>query len=332
MLQHSFKSVFSGMFRKCLKIPALQTGDAVRYANDLMDILDREKSIDIDTGPEKRDTVFSTDYLFSNARGQMFGILVCINSRGDAVILRAFSGQYNSRWTAPGWVPPVIDPDEFDCAVTEKDKEIKKLDREIEKLESAAGRASEEDQKGVYEKIKFVKGIRKKISQDLMKELHSMYYLHNFNGEKKLMGSVFQRNNKSGRIDRNAPEVHCPEDQPGQKAAMPAEKNMEAPRAADAALGPPVPEGINMPSVPAMPAGTGDCCAPKLLNFAAKEGLVPISMTEFYYGKENKSGTRKHKHFYPPCSDKCEPIMGFLLSGVKELQEKYSDLIKSAEF
>ncbi len=63
------------------------------------------------------------------------------------------------------------------------------------------------------------------------------------------------------------------------------------------------------------PTGIGDCCGPKLLNRAALLGLVPVSLAEFYFGRENLSNSRKHRHFYPPCADKCTPLLGYLLCG-----------------
>jgi len=67
-----------------------------------------------------------------------------------------------------------------------------------------------------------------------------------------------------------------------------------------------------------MPTGTGDCCAPKLLNHAARHGLVPLGLAEFYWGRENRSGRRQHGRFYPSCPDKCAPILGFMLCGLEE--------------
>lgn len=65
-----------------------------------------------------------------------------------------------------------------------------------------------------------------------------------------------------------------------------------------------------------IPTGTGDCCAPKLLNYAARNNLTPLGISEFYWGKENRSGTKQHGTFYPPCTDKCQPILGFMLCGL----------------
>ncbi len=64
-----------------------------------------------------------------------------------------------------------------------------------------------------------------------------------------------------------------------------------------------------------IPTGAGDCCAPKLLNHAALQGLTPRGISEFYWGRENRSGTRKHGEFYPACAGKCQPILGFMLCG-----------------
>jgi tRNA pseudouridine32 synthase/23S rRNA pseudouridine746 synthase len=64
-----------------------------------------------------------------------------------------------------------------------------------------------------------------------------------------------------------------------------------------------------------IPTGAGDCCAPKLLNHAARRGLHPVGISEFFWGRENRSGTRTHREFYPACAEKCQPILGFMLCG-----------------
>jgi hypothetical protein len=74
-----------------------------------------------------------------------------------------------------------------------------------------------------------------------------------------------------------------------------------------------------LPARTCIPTGTGDCCAPKLLNFAATHNLVPIGISEFYWGLENKSANRQHRNFYLPCAEKCRPILGFMLCGLDEL-------------
>lgn len=64
------------------------------------------------------------------------------------------------------------------------------------------------------------------------------------------------------------------------------------------------------------PAGAGECAAPKLFQYAFKNNYTPIALGEFWWGKSPKSGAKKHGIFYPPCSEKCEPILGYMLSGL----------------
>lgn len=65
-----------------------------------------------------------------------------------------------------------------------------------------------------------------------------------------------------------------------------------------------------------IPTGTGDCCGPKLLNYAILNGLKPLGIMEFYLGKENKSGSRQPGIIYPSCKEKCQPIIGYMLCGL----------------
>jgi len=64
------------------------------------------------------------------------------------------------------------------------------------------------------------------------------------------------------------------------------------------------------------PAGSGDCAAPKLLQFAFKHKLTPVCMAEFWWGKQPKSEIRQHKNFYPACQGKCQPILNHMLAGM----------------
>lgn len=64
------------------------------------------------------------------------------------------------------------------------------------------------------------------------------------------------------------------------------------------------------------PSGAGDCCAPKLLQYAFKNNFHPLCMAEFWWGKSPKSEIRHHLHYYPACRSKCKPILRFMLQGL----------------
>ena len=67
---------------------------------------------------------------------------------------------------------------------------------------------------------------------------------------------------------------------------------------------------------PLPPGGTGDCCAPKLLQYAYQQGLKPVCMAEFWWGATTKTELRQHLNYYPACRGKCKPILTWMLQGL----------------
>jgi tRNA pseudouridine32 synthase / 23S rRNA pseudouridine746 synthase len=65
------------------------------------------------------------------------------------------------------------------------------------------------------------------------------------------------------------------------------------------------------------PAGSGECAAPKLLQYAFLNNLKPIALAEFWWGQSPASEIRKHGNYYPACRGKCEPILGHMLTGIE---------------
>lgn len=66
------------------------------------------------------------------------------------------------------------------------------------------------------------------------------------------------------------------------------------------------------------PSGSGDCAAPKLIQYAFKNNYKILAMAEFWWGISPKSEIRQHKNYYPACSGKCEPILNWMLDGIKQ--------------
>lgn len=222
---------------------------AVYAAQKLMEQLQSKKNINLDSDTPLSARELQTDYLYGNARGKMFGVLVCRASDGSQQILKAFSGQYNGIWEVKGWAPPLFDVQQFYCLNNPIEKQIKALGREADNVTISPG-----TRESLLKK-------RKNLSRQLMKQIHSLYKLHNFRGKQCSLFDLF-------------------------------------------------PEGRGIPT------GTGDCCAPKLLNFAAILGLQPLGLAEFYWGRTNKSASRHEGQLYAACKDKCGPILGFLLCGL----------------
>ncbi len=240
-----------GFCKCCGSKHSLAVAPAIAEAQKLMQLLEAHKQINFDgqtINPEKT----GTEFLYGEARGKMFGVLVCEKADGERLTIKAFSGQYNGLWEVAGWVPPLFNVRDFWQLLNPIEKRIKELGRELEDMASGSP-----EQQNIQQQ-------RKKLSQKLMKQIHELYCLHNFRNQQCSLADLFLTN-----------------------------------------------QGI--------PTGTGDCCAPKLLNYAAVNQLKPIALAEFYWGKTNRSATRSQGTFYPACTDKCGPILGFLLCGIKEL-------------
>lgn len=64
------------------------------------------------------------------------------------------------------------------------------------------------------------------------------------------------------------------------------------------------------------PSGAGECCAPKLLQYAFAHHLRPVCMAEFWWGASPAGEIRQHLHYYPACRGKCQPILSYMLQGL----------------
>lgn len=169
----------SGWCRRCGVEHRLEPGYARRHARALQQELADLRRIDYRRESAVADARFAIDYLFGPARGQMFGVLECADNRGQAVILRAFSGQYNGVWTIDGWVPPLFDVAAYEQIMIPGDRRLKKLGRKIEALPPGTDRRAE------------LVTRRKHLSRSLMKDLHDLYELRNFRGETAPLAAFF---------------------------------------------------------------------------------------------------------------------------------------------
>ena len=171
----------------------------------------------------------------------MFGVLVCADSAGNEIILRAFSGSAGGRWNIDGFVPPLFDEGKYNAAIAINDAEIHRLS------------VAPENETPAEKSIRNQK--RLALCRETLDRFYSLYRFYDLNG--KCLSFA------------------------------------------------------DLPVQGLVPTGTGDCCAPKLLSRCFELGLRPLSMAEFYWGKEN---TRlRSRFFYPPCDEKCSIILPAIL-------------------
>ncbi|MDK9760964.1 RluA family pseudouridine synthase [Vibrio sp. D420a] len=63
--------------------------------------------------------------------------------------------------------------------------------------------------------------------------------------------------------------------------------------------------------------GAGDCCLPKLLNFAFKHNLKPLALAEFWWGRPPRQEIRQHGNLYPVCQSRSFEILEHHLEGIE---------------
>ncbi len=70
------------------------------------------------------------------------------------------------------------------------------------------------------------------------------------------------------------------------------------------------------------PAASGECAAPKLLQYAIKYQLKPIAITEFWWGSSIENKEKKHGLYYPACKNRCRPILEYMLEDAELFSKK----------
>lgn len=287
------------------------------------------------------------------ARGKMFGVLIVENVKTDSDVpkwgyLAAYSGQIGGRSDWEDFVPAVFDylqPDGYfktheaeisrinqSISHLEKDermKEARTLIRQLqeerkrtiaayqEKMKEAkakrdsrreAGNLSEAEEAEMIRESQFMKAelrrLKKSLSEKTALETEFEDYQENILRLKQLrkqlsdalqqwLFSQFRMLNQE-RESKDLLEIFRDE-------AL-----KEYPQAAIATS-----RIAALKMVP--PAGSGECCEPKLLQYAYQHGYKPLQMAMFWWGESPKEEIRHHLQFYPACNGKCKPILHWML-------------------
>ena len=287
------------------------------------------------------------------ARGKMFGVLIVENVKTDADApkwgyLAAYSGQIGGRSDWEDFVPAVFDylqPDGYfktheaeishinlSISHLEKDERMKEARTLIRKLQEErkrtiaayqekmkeakakrdsrreAGNLSESEEAEMIRESQFMKAelrrLKKSLSEKTALETEFEDYQENILRLKQLrkqlsdalqqwLFSQFRMLNQEGE-SKDLLEIFRDE-------AL-----KEYPQAAIATS-----RIAALKMVP--PAGSGECCEPKLLQYAYQHGYKPLQMAMFWWGESPKEEIRHHLQFYPACNGKCKPILHWML-------------------
>ena len=269
--------------------------------------------------------------------GKMFGVLVVEYEDEEGALQRgflaAYSGLLGGRNDWPYFVPPVFDAQQPDGHFKRTEREISAINREIAAIEHAPEylqsvaqheqtkkrlQAEVDAFKAEVDAAKVRRDARRKSGEPLSEEEQAEMIR-----ESQFMKAELRRRRKA--MEQANSTLHIPHST-FLKSLQRKRKQMsdELQRWLFAAYRMLNAKGEERDLIDIFreythampPAGAGDCCAPKLLQYAYLHHLRPVCMAEFWWGESPASEIRHHLHYYPACRSKCLPILTHMLKGL----------------
>jgi tRNA pseudouridine32 synthase/23S rRNA pseudouridine746 synthase len=273
--------------------------------------------------------------------GKMFGVLIVQNQKNEVGYLAAFSGKLADKSLPERFVPPVfnmrtegsfyikgeLEIDKINAQLTllksnehylDLKKSFKKLTQAIAedlenqrkkmKLSKADRKLQKKNTISVLSELEF-KNLTKKLMQDsyndqfFYKELLEYYEAKSEKGGKEVV--VFEVKIARLKKERKEKSNYLQQTLFSKYAFLNQQKELKN-----------LLDIFNNPAIKS-PAGSGECSAPKLLQYAFANDLKPISMAEFWWGISPNSAVRQHKNYYPACQSRCKPILTHMLQGIR---------------
>ena len=273
------------------------------------------------------------------SEGKMLGVLVVLDKTSQPGFLAGFSGNVGGRSMIEGFVPPIFDLTDPDGYFKRKEVEISTLNMEIIRLEESqelSGLQLEEEllAQKMEEELRQMKAAmaERKRERDALRsvsdtpEMTKKLILESQRDKADFRRLRMSWERKTGEIRNSIAEIreHI-DDLKHIRAGMSEElqKWIFDRYEVHNACG----EKASIMDIFASqglvpPGGTGECAAPKLLEHAYRHGLIPIAMGEFWYGRSPETAVRTHGHFYPSCTSKCGPLLGFMLKGLSVMSDR----------
>ncbi|PAX51581.1 RluA family pseudouridine synthase [Brunnivagina elsteri] len=296
------------------------------------------------------------EYLASNEQyaheDKMYGILIVELPDGEQRILKAFSGLLNGNSHVDGWVPSISGRDKVKLNEHSTLLKLEEIKQEIIALQQIPEREQ-------YQTIALELEVRsqnlKQLHQHRKQQRHQQRQILTTTLTEETLGLALEQLNAESRqdgieykllkqeinrqlhpikqiievIDKNILELK----QSRKELSRQLQAQMHATYSLTNFLGTSLTLRQLMPL--GLPTGTGDCCAPKLLHYAAKNGFKPLAMAEFWWGDSSVNRDKISGHFYGACGERCQPIMGFLLSGIegdKEVNKRQVNKGKNIQY
>lgn len=268
-------------------------------------------------------------------KGKMFGVLVVRTDQGEIGYLAAFSGILAGKSLHPYFVPPVYDVQEPDGFFRIEEEQISEINRRVRELQEdqqyqdckqrltdetiLAGQVLDE----MRAQMKAAKEERERLRSSRTAEVDPEKLIRESQFQKAELKR--QKDHWNNHLASLQAEIEVFETQ--------IERLLAERKTRSAALQQRLFRQFRMLNAhgeerdlcelfadtvqKTPPAGAGECAAPRLLQYAYRNGWQPLAMAEFWWGDSPKSEIRRHGYYYPACKGKCEPILKHMLHGLQ---------------
>jgi len=276
-----------------------------------------------------------------DALGKMFGVLVVETHNGELGFIKAFSGKLDDNIKPNGFVPPLFDVHNSRGFFKHEEKKIDLLTEEISLLESSsdyfslkktllsARQKKAETLLNMKEKLRQGKE-KRKIERDTQKAIMPTKSFVELNEELNEQSKRDQMSFKKEKKQLDKELLFLEEKFKAVEDKIVAKKenrkvlssNLQRKLFESYSFLNAKKERKNLVELfeetafKLPPSGAGECCAPRLLQYAYSNSLKPICFTEFWWGASPDSEIRLHDQHYPACRGKCGPILKHMLKGL----------------
>ncbi len=263
--------------------------------------------------------------------GKMYGVLLAATPTGETQVLKAFSGLLNGQNQVAGWVPPIPGREQVAFAETVTLAKLEAIKQELLALQDLPERSHHaslaQDFVNQWQTLTAQHAQRKQQRQ------HQRQHFYQTLTDADLAIALDQLDEQSRRDGIERRQFKQQRDailQPLKQQIDQADARMQALKQQRKLLSRQLQAhmhatysltnfagqsfSLQQLGIGGLPTGTGDCCAPKLLHYAATNHLKPLAMAEFWWG--SNTGDKVQGEFYGACVERCQPLMGFLLSGL----------------
>ncbi len=265
--------------------------------------------------------------------GKMYGVLLVSTQTGEKGVLKAFSGLLGGQSVVTGWVPPIPGRTRVALAEAQTLEQLSRLKARLVALNALPERAEYERLFQLYaDRLQNMAEAHR--AQKQTRDRRRQTYRETLTGDELAIAlqQLVVESQRAGMERRRLKQERNTALAPLKAAIAQADQQMRSLKRQRKALSRQLQTQMHavysltnfagttatlQDLVPTgLPTGTGDCAAPKLLHYAATHELKPLAMAEFWWGLP--SSDKQPQQFYGACVERCQPIMGFLLSGLPQ--------------